>query len=290
MSEKSDSNISKNKPKVKPSLVHQRNTRNETVDKLLGQPADLPENRLPSKGDIGRAILFHQNDLQNESMSKRNVPFAQVNKILSPKVLGIWQKASIPCQMLKSIDKKVSDLWDKHRKLLMSKKDISETIKAEWNQLFDICLCKCPFVTCEDANCQITKCTAYHGLTCDCPKEKKVPKNELSFLHDQRNARVQVISNTIDMEATNKNIAAQAREEAAQKRAEKDRERVEEQENKEAYEEFLNSLPNEAPPSKKRKLDEDPDFQTPGSMTSRTSSRNMDDLPTTSLGADRLEL
>ena len=92
------------------------------------------------------------------------------------------------------------------------------------------------------------------------------------------------------METTNKNIAAQAREEAAQKRAEKDRERVEEQENKEAYEEFLNSLPNEAPPFKKRKLDEDPDFQTPGSMTSRTSSRNMDDLPTTSLGADRLEL
>ena len=61
-------------------------------------------------------------------------------------------------------------------------------------QLFDICSCTCPIVTCEVSRCCVDHCEEIH-IQCKCVI--KVPKRELKFLIDQRNEQKMYIK-TID--------------------------------------------------------------------------------------------
>ena len=55
------------------------------------------------------------------------------------------------------------------------------TFLSSLDTLFDIAACKCLI------SCNVS--TQETSISCDCPKESKVPQEELSFLPDQRNSR-----------------------------------------------------------------------------------------------------
>lgn len=73
-------------------------------------PSDLVASILPTNEDIIKAI-YHQ---QNAS----NVPYKNCIEKVSQSIVEIWNRAQIPCVSLKSIEKKINDLFEKYRTLL----------------------------------------------------------------------------------------------------------------------------------------------------------------------------
>lgn len=280
--------MSKEKGKDK-RFFSQRNTRSDTEDKIFGQPAPLNTNVLPTSLDIGRAILFTQHEMQtsqlsqNDSKSHLNVKFNIVRKQVAEQVQEIWMKASIPCAQLKSIEWRIENLWKKRTNL----RNVEEAQK-DWSKLFDICQCKCPYVKCEAVGCVNKECIEYHGILCTCSKSSKQHERENSFLHDQRHARRQTISDEIDKEATKKMNDAQARLQNEQEKLQRETKRLSDLKDaqREANEAFACLEIDDEPSSKKQKK-EDEDFK---AGYERKSSRNMQDLENTAEACDRLDI
>ena len=53
-------------------------------------------------------------------------------------------------------------------------------------KLFDILVCRCPFVDCDPAKCDPIPCDIPH-ISCYCLRNLKIPVIELAFIKDQRN-------------------------------------------------------------------------------------------------------
>ena len=51
-------------------------------------------------------------------------------------------------------------------------------------EVFDVLVCSCKIISCRDFGCD--KCDFDAHIICDCPKEFKIPKKELSYVLDQR--------------------------------------------------------------------------------------------------------
>ena len=286
--------MDKKKGKAK-QLFTQRNTRKDTEDRIFGQPAPLNENVLPTSLDIGRAILHIQNETQifkasqEDSKIHLNVKFHLVRKQIAEQVHAIFEKASIPCAELKTIENRIDSLWQKREKLKNRKYRGMEEYQQNWSKLFDVCPCKCPYVKCEAVGCLNAECDDYHGVLCTCLKGSKPHEHELSFLHDQRHCRLQVISDKIDKEATKKMDEAQARLKREKEKSEKETKRVNDlmeaqREANEACESF-DSAEEPLQPRKKRKREDE--FK---AGYERSSTRNMQDLENTAEACDRLDM
>lgn len=72
------------------------------------------------------------------------------------------------------------------------------------NSLFDIAACKCT-ISCNDSTEEV-------NISCNCPRDFKVPKEELLFLYDQRNSS-QMFIGGVDIDS-NKSLAEAYQEEA----------------------------------------------------------------------------
>ena len=53
------------------------------------------------------------------------------------------------------------------------------------DKLFDILICRCPFVDCNQEKCDIIPFDTPH-INCDCLRVYKIPVIELPFIKDQR--------------------------------------------------------------------------------------------------------
>lgn len=95
------------------------------------------------------------------------------------KIENIWKKASIPVVSHQRIVELIRIYHDKYNNLLKVpikrqtqegfKKKVSDFREVAESKLFDIAACKCNFMS-----------------RCTCEKDRKVPVEERTFLHDQR--------------------------------------------------------------------------------------------------------
>ena len=94
---------------------------------------------------------------------------------------------------------------------------------TNFEKLFDILVCKCPFFNCDPAVCDPFPCEIPH-INCDCLRDTKIPVIELAFIKDQRDKSGlnggKMVMKGVDMETakkqenTMKKKEARARQEA----------------------------------------------------------------------------
>ena len=156
-------------------------TRIQTSKFLLGHPAILPENKLPTNIDVINHARFLRNTIME--LGENNPPIESYIEKNNQDVLKVWNAASIPTIQEKTVRDRVKSCYINGMKIgdtPVSKR--SEAIKENkliWlNEMFDITSCRC-----------------INSDSCICPREFKVHEREWPFLIDQRGARQMLIGN-----------------------------------------------------------------------------------------------
>ena len=162
-------------------------TRQLTEHSLYGFPCDLPRNVLPTNSNVARYFL-HLKSRPNESNNDKY-------KLVAEGVMELWNAASIPTIQYQSIFKRVAKLLDDGSSLCRSKSSckLRDKYVKSLPDLFDIAACSCPIT--HDLR------SAEFNVVCTCSKDKKVPKQELPFLLDQRTCRKMFIGG-LDIQTT----------------------------------------------------------------------------------------
>ena len=150
---------------------------------VFGAPCALPLSLLPTYGDVVRAFLFQRHNLNcSTTSSTRTVPTAIIASSVADDIIRLWARASIPTVTKKRVNDMIIAYHKKHRNILQSSKRKNSQCQSQLSKfrthgnatLFDIASCKCEFA-------------------CSCVIENKIPKEEVTFLQDQRSVRQMMI-------------------------------------------------------------------------------------------------
>ncbi|KAK0043374.1 hypothetical protein Bpfe_027193 [Biomphalaria pfeifferi] len=167
-------------------------TRKKVSCVIFDAPSEMPDNQLPTYADVMKFYNLTKQRLKYE-LNNKDPPHHNVAEIVITKVEQIWDKASIPHVS----HRRVQEMLNKYHKTFMnllkpykSRKDsgpyqekISQ-FKDESKKLFDICSCKCSFIS-----------------QCQCEKSRKIPAIERDFLEDQRGPRGMIIAKVDEAES-----------------------------------------------------------------------------------------
>jgi len=106
---------------------------------------------------------------------KRNTGNAAVINKVTGDVIQLWRKTSIPTVQWQTVAKRIRRLIDTGSRLNRSKTSTKQMGKYKLclPALFDICSCMCKLT--------IDGTLGEFLLHCKCPREKKVPQDELNF-------------------------------------------------------------------------------------------------------------
>lgn len=165
-------------------------TRSKWKCALFGDVSDLNCNILPTYEDVIKCFEWNRHLLKHKKESLKEPSYKEVEDIVVRKIVEIWVKASIPTVQNKRVKVMLKNYHLKYKNILKSptktaKKKLEEFLVSS-KTLFDISSCKCKNID-----------------ECSCPKHKKLPTCEKSFLIDQRTARRMVIG-TVDTATTTK--------------------------------------------------------------------------------------
>ena len=153
----------------------------------------MDQAQLPTYEDVIRACMWEQNERKTSELEPS---WNKIRQSMSSHVLNIWVSGSIPTVSIRRIEDMIQEIYDKPRALARSyKRDNGkptfdkkiENFRNVIRKLFDIAACRC---TC---------------VNCKCPKDKKIPKQEIRFMKDQRNSRSMVIGGA-DKQLSNRNV------------------------------------------------------------------------------------
>ena len=146
------------------------------TESLIGPAAIMSEIQLPTVGDILRACSMRRKQLKTGSQEPK---WTDIRNYVAKKVMGIWGKASLPYKS----DKRVFSMIDSYHNTLVKLRKVPSKHKGthlyqdkmrafvdQCNRLCDIGYCHCE-------------------AQCCCPLAKRVPKDEVRFIRDQRSSR-----------------------------------------------------------------------------------------------------
>ena len=147
-------------------------------------PCELPDaNQLYTNQDILSAIRMEQSTHPESDI--RHIAMK-----LEPLIRRKWEEVNpcLPLNQPESVKQKIIRIDDtanliKVKKITAKKRDF---FMDSLGQLFDILVCRCPFVDCDPAECNPFPCDIPH-INCDCLRKFKIPEIELPFIKDQRN-------------------------------------------------------------------------------------------------------
>ena len=164
-------------------------TRNVSRHDIFGNAKELCNNMLPTNLQVSKYFL--------QIKTRKNESNKDNYKAVSDAVISLWSKASIPTIQSQSVIKRVESLICTGSELCRSKSSSKRraTFMNSLNSLFDIAACKCEI--------SYNESTKQVSLPCNCPRDFKVPKEEILFLYDQRNSR-QMFIGGVDITATNR--------------------------------------------------------------------------------------
>ncbi|KAK0049303.1 hypothetical protein Bpfe_021191 [Biomphalaria pfeifferi] len=162
-------------------------TRSVTRHSVFGDAGELPHNVLPTNRQVAQHFL-HMKKRKNDSNKDKY-------RAVSDAVISLWNKASIPTMHYRSVIKRVETMISTGSELSRSKSssERQSTFLATLDSLFDIAACKCSM--------SYDNSTKQVSISCNCPRNLKVPPDELLFLYDQRTSRKMFMTN-IDFQAT----------------------------------------------------------------------------------------
>ena len=150
---------------------------------IFGSPCELPENMLPTFENTMKYYNLVKLQMKEELNGKDPSHF-EISSKVTLQIELLWQKASLPIVSHHRVRAILKNYHEKYRNILKSyqtrkdKKNYKlelEEFKQEESKLFDICTCKCK------------------ETVCHCCKTRKVPKQEMKFLNDQRSSRKMII-------------------------------------------------------------------------------------------------
>ena len=151
-------------------------TRSRAKHFCLGPPRSLPTNQLPTNKDVINYIRLLHGEQPNV---RAKVLSDNIFKPVAARVIEMWTGEGIPAMQMKGVQRKVAGCYKQYQKLNKVKtaerglkKPASEKVQNFFGNLFDIALCRCKDVS-----------------HCSCPRDRKVPVGEISFLKDQRRSR-----------------------------------------------------------------------------------------------------
>ena len=102
-------------------------------------PCDLCPSQLPKRGDvIGRIMKRRLEQMHEKDLNIRQVELNPIIREVAEEVVGIWEKASVPCWGVVHTEKELKKLWDTKLKIVKSRKDLSDETAKDMNELFDI--------------------------------------------------------------------------------------------------------------------------------------------------------
>ncbi|KAK0048904.1 hypothetical protein Bpfe_021670 [Biomphalaria pfeifferi] len=164
-------------------------TRSVTRHSVFGDAGELPHNVLPTNRQVAQHFL-HMKKRKNDSNKDKY-------RAVSDAVISLWNKATIPTMHYRSVIKRVETMISTGSELSRSKSSSARqsTFLATLDSLFDIAACKCSM--------SYDNSTKQVSISCNCPRNLKVPPDELLFLYDQRNSRKMFMAN-LDFQATNR--------------------------------------------------------------------------------------
>lgn len=143
---------------------------------IFGTIEDIKENVLPTYQDVMKCYEWNRLQVKIKNVSNKEPAFSEIAEIVTRKVEGVWQKASIPIVSHTRVIQLLKAYHSKCKNIIKSLKRLATEKTTEFLQqseiLFDICSCKCKIIS-----------------QCNCPREAKVPKEEHDFLIDQRGER-----------------------------------------------------------------------------------------------------
>lgn len=153
--------------------------------------ADVPTNRAV----IQRALLLRETK-QLKGVDYRNYSSKEIASDLVPLVEAQWQKANVlftaPVTVgRKSLAQKIERLLNRAINAAHGRGKTGERAEVEnsLDRLFDIVICSHTIYLCHesDSGCPNTKqCKKGVHISCTCPRDMKVPVEELAWLHSQR--------------------------------------------------------------------------------------------------------
>ena len=154
-------------------------TRRSTTCGIIGPPSDLPSAELPTLKQVLQKCLKTK-----QSSSHYNLPANEIAIPVSKDLIKLWQKVhpDIPLHQPNSIRIKVKASYEEYTLVKRNKHKLKHFIE-HLDKLYDICSCKCKFISHSDTCDQ--NCTRIH-IDCKCDRERKIPVSELSFIKDQR--------------------------------------------------------------------------------------------------------
>ena len=251
--------------------------------KTIGSPSPLPQNVLPTRGDVLKSILLRRDQEELTGKPRNNIPLLDVIKPVVTDLLDVWGKASVPTIVENSVEKAVMGLWQECKRGSKNE-NLRKQVQEKSKLLFDICSCKCKQVPCLQAQCNSSGCEVLH-VDCTCPPKKRVPVRKLDFLFDQRGQRLMVMSG-IDLKVSQTLQRAEKRAAAfeAQKEKEQKRLRTEAEIHRAANEEFFAKDDDDIKEDPKDKTWELQDHIGPKPLP---GSRNMKAIPKTGQACDR---
>ncbi|XP_047137373.1 uncharacterized protein LOC124813865 [Hydra vulgaris] len=155
----------------------------------LGSGKELPTAKLPTLRDVLRYGIFLR---ETSKLNRRNYSNSDLIPDIYNKLLEKWQMASVlfvpPVISLKhNLVTRLKVAWNKAN--LISQNRASKFIKQKLNliidKLFDLVECNCKISFCSEQCCS-PDCKVGAHITCICPRERKIPINELVYIKAQR--------------------------------------------------------------------------------------------------------
>jgi hypothetical protein len=176
-------------------------TRKSNVFPVFGVVSDFKSNQLPTHADVIKSILFRRMQLKKDT--GKDPSNKDICKTLAERFSKIYGSASIPSVTVKQIGDKILSYHNKYQTLIKPYKARCnvESYKQKLDKFLEDSKKLFNFSSC--------KCRDFHS--CNCPKEKKIPKIEQQFLSDQRNDRLMFIG-SVDVNVTKKLQKRTARE------------------------------------------------------------------------------
>lgn len=170
-------------------------SRSSVLCPVFGAPTELSCHILPTYEDVMKYYLWVRNDCKVK-LNNVNPSVSVVADKVAERIEEIWRTASLPFISRQRIVQRIRTYNEKYKKIkkhlfrkafpLTTLEMKLKTFQKDSKKLFDISTCKCVSFD-----------------QCSCPKSKRIPEIERTFLIDQRTFR-QMSIGRLDMKTTEK--------------------------------------------------------------------------------------
>ena len=146
--------------------------------KIIGPSKPLPVADLPTLRDTLQQVLLLK---ESSTTQAKTCIFDEVVKM----VIDVWSRANYKLVAVElrvtdwSLSQRIKRAWDNIPSMALGghskkrKRVRGPDMNDKLDKLFNILLCTCAFLSCEEAKCALETCDSLHFI-CSCPREQKV--------------------------------------------------------------------------------------------------------------------